>query len=74
VCGVSWFKCDDGLTYSMFCEVGTSPQCSCYIDGGLAVETDASGCGVFEEDAHPSLLTLINDTCGWCIGITCPKR
>jgi hypothetical protein len=72
-CNIWWYECDDGLTYQVFCGVGSSPQCSCYIDGGLAGESDANACAA-EQDGGPSLLTVINDTCGWCIDITCPKR
>jgi hypothetical protein len=75
VCEISWYQCDDGQTYTLDCQVGSSPQCACYIDGGLVGESDASVCQAFQAPPpHPSLLTVINQTCGWCIGTTCPKR
>jgi hypothetical protein len=73
VCDISWFECDNGLTYTASCEVGGSPPCSCYIDGGLVGQSDAGVCAEYQT-SHPSLLTVINETCGWCIGTTCPKR
>jgi hypothetical protein len=63
-CSLHYASCSDGLTYTVTCP-GPPALCSCQVDGGAAAQFDGGICGL--SPTSPSLLTAVDDGCGWDI-------